>query len=284
MAVISVDEMWSRTNSEAAFTENFRNFDVSFQKGFQILTTPNVNPLEVYQAPGIPAAGSSFSEQFPYVWCKRASLVQASPILWFVTVYYEGTLSDNFNSPLLDPPDIDWDDVSTEEEIDTDFDGKPIVTKNNEPIEGVRAEFPDQTLSIRRNLATFSPYLQARYRRSVNSDTFQGWPPGTGRLVKYSAKRVRDALNGYWVVNATIQFRFPFRVPAAQAWYARVRHEGYYVREGDYIWRACDQRGEPVTNKVLLKEDGTREFNANNAYWQTFKRYEPLPYSALGLI
>jgi hypothetical protein len=220
------------------------------------------------------------------VWAKRCSLAQASPILWFATIYYEGTLNSNFNSPLLIPPEISWDDVSSEEPIDTDFSGKPIVTANNEPIEGVRSEFPDQVLTIKRNMLFFSPYMQARYRRSVNSDTVEGWPPGTARLTKYSAQRVRDAMNGYWVVNAQIQFRYPFRTTAAKAWYARVRHEGFYIRDftTGRVWRACDQRGEPVTTKVLLKANGVREDNPLNAHWLEFQRYEPLPYSALGLL
>jgi len=281
----SVDKMWSRNTSTAQLTNTFRNFDLEFEEGYQVLCDATDSFLDVYNANGIPNAGSSFPD-FPYVYCERAAPQQISPVYWIVIVNYKGQAGPNLDSPLLAPPDIDWDDVETEEEIDQDFDGKPIVTANNEPIEGVKCPVADQTLIISRNMAFFSPYMQARYRRAVNSDTFQGWPPGTARLMKLKAKNVRDpaAPNGYWKVNAVIQFRFPYRTTPAKAWYARVRHEGYYIREGGRIWRGLDERGDPVSKKVLLKADGTRETNPDNAYWLEIKRFDSLPFRALGLL
>ena len=262
---------------------NFRNFDVEFQEAYQILCDPEDSFMDVYEAPGIPAAGSSFPD-FPYCYAEKARLNQVSPVYWVVTVNYKGEAGPNLNNPLLAPPDIDWDDVETEEEIDQDFDGRPIVTANFEPIEGVKCPIADQTLTVTRNMACFSPHAQARDRRATNSDTFQGWPPGTARLMKLRAKNVRDKDFGYWKVTGVIQFRYPYRTTPAKAWFARIRHEGHYVRESNRIWRALDERGEPMTRKVLLKQDGTRELNPDNAYWLEIKRFDSLPFMALGLL
>jgi hypothetical protein len=293
MTIVSVDKMWSRSGGNANLSDNFRKLSISFEEAYQVVTTVGTTELEVFQAPGIPAAGSSFPG-FPFCYAESAKIQQVSPIFWIVSISYNGEIAPSAGggtastNPLLAPPKIDWDDVETEEEIDEDFDGNPIVTANNEPIYGVKAPFPDQTVTIRRNMSFFNSYVQARYRRATNSDTFLGWPPGTARVVKYSGSNVYDATFGYWEVTATIQFRFPYRTTADKAWYSRVRHEGFYekvtVGSGTAIVRAADERGEPVTKPVLLDEDGYRVTDPANTYWLEFKKYDSLPFNALGLL
>lgn len=50
------------------------------------------------------------------------------------------------------------------------------------------------------------------------------------------------------------------------------------------IAKAVDDYKEPVVKPVLLKANGTRETNPNNALWLLVPVYAPLPYSALGLV
>jgi hypothetical protein len=299
MSVIAVNKMWSKTTSDATVTDNLRKYQINFQEAYQVLCEPETNEWQIYQAPGLPAAGSPFPN-FPFVLLDKASIQRVSPIYWIVTVNYSGemapTAEENENgptsSPLDAPPKIDWDDVETEEEIDEDFDGNPIQTVNKEPIEGVKAAFADQTVTIRRNMMFFSPYVQAQYRRAVNSDTFLGWPPGTAKLMKLSASNVIDQAIGYWEVNAQIQFRYPYRTEPEKAWYARVRHEGYYEKldnsgpgsAGSRIVRAVDGNKEPVQRKVLLDENGYRLASGATPHWLEFKRYNELPFAALGLL
>jgi hypothetical protein len=218
-----------------------------------------------------------------------------------MTIDYNGEIAPSTdpeepNNPIMAPPRIDWDDVESEEEIDEDFDGKPIQTVNREPIEGVKALIPDQTVSIKRNMISFSPYVQARYRRAVNSDNFLGWPPGTAKLMKFSASNVFGETGGYWEITAQIRFRYPYRTTAEKAWYARVRHEGFYEKidlsgpgAGTRIVRAVDGNKEPMTRKVLLASDGYRlpvpaEGEEQIANWLEFKLYDSLPFNALGLL
>lgn len=300
MTVLQVSKMWSKTTSDATVTDNLRKFSVNFQEAYQVTCTPDTTELEIYQAPGIPPAGSSFPN-FPFVLADKAQLQRVSPIYWIVTISYSGEIgpsegggdgeSQPFSSPINAPPRIDWDDVETQEEIDEDFDGKPIQTANKEPIEGVKALFADQTVTIRRNMLFFSPYIQARYRRATNSDEFLGWPPGTAKLMKLSASNVIDKTIGYWEVNAQIQFRYPYRTTPDKAWYARVRHEGYYERvdmtgpsASSRIVRAVDGNKEPVQRKVLLDEEGYRLADGADPYWLEIKLYDSLPFNALGLL
>lgn len=305
MAALEVTEMWSKPTFDVRLTDNFRKLTTKLQRAYQVLTTPDAVEWDVFQANGIPAAGSPFSDAFPFVYADGASVERVSPILWVVTIDYNGEIApgerqddpDAPNNPIFAPPRIDWDDVESEEEIDEDWDGNPIQTKNFEPIEGVKALIPDQTVSIKRNMMSFSPYVQARYRRSVNSDLFLGWPPGTAKLMKLSASNVFGETGGYWEISAQIRFRFPYRTTAEKAWYARVRHEGYYERvvptnfsaSNARIVRAVDSNKEPMTRKILLDANGYRleppaDGEQQIAHWLEFKLYDSLPYSALGLI
>jgi hypothetical protein len=103
-------------------------------------------------------------------------------------------------------------------------------------------------------------------------------------MVNFTAQ---SATNGRWNVNASIHFRMPWgQTPSAKAWYARVRHEGYYERDNSSPdgKRRIIIDGEGATRPQLLKADGTRESNPYNAYYLYFQRYASLPFSVLGLI
>ena len=321
--IVSVDLMWSKAGGDFGTTDNFRRFTGAINSAYQVFTTYDATLLDVLQAPGIPAAGSSYSEDFPFVYAEQAKPRKISPIYWIVDVAYSGEVSfasgegDDGNedqknrpqSPLLTPATLDWDDVEVEMEIDEDYSGNPIVTANGEPINGVRRLFADQTVTIQKNMLVFNPFVQARYRQSVNSDPFLGWPPGTAKMQKFQAKSVRSSEvrgGGYWQVTAVIQFRYPYRTTPEKAWHARVRHEGYYKRvftnliggvpqDGKTSVIRATRAGEPTARPVLLDILGfeipaTFPPDQNTApppiqaNWLEVKLYEPLSYNALGLL
>ena len=305
--IVSVDLMWSKAGGDFGATDNFRKFSGAINSAYQVFTTYDATLLDVLQAPGIPAAGSSYSSDFPFVYAEQARPEKISPVYWIVYVAYNGEV--NFNgqnnqpqSPLLTAATLDWDDVEVELEIDEDYDGKPIVTPNGEPINGVRRLFADQTVTIRKNMLLFNPFVQARYRQSVNSDPFLGWPPGTAKMQKFQATSVRSSEvngGGYWQVTAVIQFRYPYRTVPGRAWYSRVRLEGYYKRvnlpgppvdgvQPSAIVRAT-RAGEPTAKPVLLDAQGFQLADVDppdpqTANWLEIKLYEPLSYNALGLL
>lgn len=303
--IVEYSLMWSKPTTSASASDNFRKYQINLQRAYQCVTSPDETESGVYngtdlQGNQLPKLGARFGLDYPFAYADNISIERPSPILWIVTVDYTGELgpgdSNNENNPLFAPPRIDWDDVESEQEIDEDFDGNPIQTINGEPIEGVKALIPDQTVSIKRNMLLFNPYVQARYRRAVNSDIFLGWPPGTAKLMKLSASNVPNDQGGYWEVSAQIQFRYPYRTTPEKAWYGRIRHEGYYERvelsgpgAGTKVVRAVDSNKEPVTKPVLLDGSGFRipgvePGEIQTAHWLEFKLYDSLPYSALGLL
>ena len=285
--------MWSRRASGAKLQDNFRKLSVTFKECFQVVTTAGTPIIDVYTAID-PVTGIRIpmkAELYPgtnTIYAVEVNPTQVSPIMFLVEAGYAGEVGPlgPEDNPLNTPPSIDFDDIETEEEIDEDFDGYPIINANYEPIEGVKAAIPDLVLNVQRNFATYSTYQQGIYRRATNSDNFNGWPPGTARLIKFKAKNVFDQYLGYWQVSASIRFRYPYRTTSDKAWYARVRHEGFYERlvAGGPIVRACDGYKHPVTKKILLKANGTRETDPNNTHWLEIKKYDSLPFAALGLL
>jgi len=291
----SATKMWSRQNSNASLTEKFRRMDVTFTEAYQVQTTYDGTELEVYLAPGLPQVAQSYPG-FPFVYADQMQLDRVSPVFWIVTVNYKGEIGSASGggsgsggtepNPLFAPPIIKFDDVETEEEIDVDFLGNPIVNTAGERVRGVKALFSDQVLTVTRNFASFNTYVQAVYRRSVNSDTFQGWPPGTVKLMKLSADNVFDVNVGYWKVTGVFQFRYPYNTTPDKAWYNRRVSMGLYrkpVGADGKLRVTIDGDGHPTSTPQYLDEDGFQT-DADNAFWQETQLYGSLPYNALGLV
>jgi len=284
MPVVNVTKMWSKSGGvlNSTFADPFDQ-SYAFTEAWQVLSdTVDDNPIAIISAAGIPRQGDQYKPGVP-AYAVSVKPTPIGPTFWMVEVGYEG------QSPETTGVEVEWSDVTSTEPIDRDWNGKAIVTVNREQVEGLTVEVADQVVVLRRRFAFINPASIRQYRRSTNSDVFLGWRPGTARLVGWSAKNQfkyggpREA----WDVTARIQFREPFAgTTPAQAWYKRWRHEGLLTRNapGGIIGRARDQYGQEETKPVLLKLDGTRETNENNAVFIHTQVYGSLPYSALGLI
>lgn len=280
MAVIDVTKMWSKSGGSFSSTM-YDPFDQKWAMtvGYQVMTDPDTLETDVAEAVGIP----QFGVQHPSGLDAYVDLIVptcVSPILWVVVVNYTGESREQ-------TVEVEWTDVTTTEPIDRDINGRAIVTANGEQVDGLSMDVADQVVVIRRKFFTVNTPTYAAYRRATNSDTFLGWPPGTARLVGFSAKN-KFKYGGdreLWDVTARIQFREPFAgTTPAQAWYKRWRHEGLLVKSGSIIRRALDALGQEKTKPVLLKSDGTEETDPDNAFFVHTQVYGSLPYSALGLI
>ena len=288
MTVVSVNQMWSSDGFDVSTAKGLRK-KATITEAYQIVTTATTTKVEIAASTDLPATGSLYPG-LAAIRLNTRSFKQVSPIFWIGTMSYDGEFGPNGpqESPTQSKPVISWADAESDEAIDEDWDGNPIVTANDEPIDGVTVKIADMVLNVEKNYSFFSPSATSAYRHSVNSDTFAGYPPGTGRLVRFGAKQAwDDDDNGYWTVSASIQFRQPYRTTPDKAWYARVLHQGYMVREsaGADPTRAWDlSTKEPSSKPVLLKADGTRETDPANAHWLEFKRYDSLPFNSLGLL
>lgn len=184
--------------------------------------------------------------------------------------YKEGS-ENGTQTPLSQPTIISYFTITSEEPIEDDIDGQPIATANGEPFEGITRPISDLGVRLQKNFGTFDPASFYLFIDCVNSDTFLGFPPGTLRIANISADEqfyTDDDGNEvpYWSVSVEIHARKPYRVEPAEAWYKRIRHEGYQVRypdpfnSGDLLdpVRATVE-GIPTTKPVLLNEDGTQK-------------------------
>lgn len=281
-------EMWSR-QSGSADSPDGKQRSLSMTRAFTV-TLAASDPLEVvYTAAGLPLVNDVYPGTF-FVICRSLQPQRVSPIMAVVTANYTGEIGPGgaTSSPIDNEAIISWRNATTDEAIDQDWDGKPIVTKNNEPIEGITERIADQVATIERNFHSINMYAIRAYLKSVNSDTFLDWPAGTCRLMEYNASNIiTNGVAGFWKVSATFQFREPYNTTADKAWHKRVRHEGFLVRDnaGETPHIAWDEKTKtPVTKPILLKENGTRETNPDNAHWLEFNTLGVLPYNALGLV
>lgn len=281
MSVIDVTQMWSK-NGGSFTSEKYDSFASKYAitEGYQVLTDPDTNIVDVEQAVGIPQYGTRHSSGID-AFVNSIQPQQISPIFYVVTVGYEG------DNPFTGEVDVEWTDTTTTEPIDRDINGDAILTANNEQIEGLTVDVPDTVCIIQRKFLTVNVESIALYRFATNSDTFLGWAPGTARLVGYSARNKFKFGVGQelWTVSARVQFRKGLMgATDAQAWYKRWRHEGMYVNSGGVIRRALDHLGSEVSRPVLLKTDGTQETNPAAAVFYYTQVYDSLPFSTLGLI
>ena len=283
MPVLSVEKSWSRTGSSYGSQDGY-TYTATFSEGYQVVHTYDTTEEEILFATGIPRVGDLYPNTFAI--CKKVGNVsKVGQLMSIVPVEYDGQVGPTgiADNPLNHRPKYSWTDATTNEPIDQDVNGQPIVTVNGEPIEGLTMEVADQVLTVQRNFALFSPWLTHQYRHSVSSDVFATFPAGTARMIAFSADSQDAATFSYWSVTAKIQFRYPYNTTPDKAWHSRARHEGFYEKIGTRIVKAA-VNGEPVVKPVLLKADGTRETVAANAIWLYFPRYTPLPYNALGLV
>lgn len=286
---MEVTRMWSAYSSNLTRSDKTRTRKIT--EGWQIVHDTTDSKLSIESAAGLPSIGETYPGR-QFIYCESLDFKPVSPILTIATANYSGQIgpAGELDSPLNKPPEISWSDVESDEPIDQDINGAPIVNVNGEPIEGVTMKLADNVVTIKRNFLTFNPYGTAAYRHSVSSDTFLGYPPGTARLIRYNARQVALADDSYWEVTASIQFRLGIVTTNAKAWYKRVRNEGYYERVVDpftgslVLVQATDDNGKPRTRPVSLKANGTRETDYLQSHWLEFQVYNSLPYNQLGLL
>jgi hypothetical protein len=280
--------MWSRQSASEESEQGIVKA-ITVQQSFTVTLSPT-DPVEVaLSAAGLPLNGEVYPGTAA-VRCTKRTPQRVSPILAIVACEFKGeSAPENFGGgPVATEVVVNWSTASSDEPIDTDWNGSPIVTANNEPIDGLTERLDDDVVTIKRKFLTVNRYAVRQYRRATNSDTFLEWPPGTARIIADTSDAVFvNGVVSYWDVSVSIRFREPFLTTPEQAWYKRVRHEGLLVRPstGADPKIAWDEgTNTPVTRPVLLKADGTRETDPDNAHWLFFQTLGSLPFNALGLL
>lgn len=253
----------------------------------QSLTPPNNLPKE--------GASHPFN---PYLFARRIDVEKVSIAFYTASVEYE---SEPFregeeNLPPTDiPARIRFGSITTEEQIDEDLNGNPLVNAGTgEPIQGITIPITDQVITIEKNLATFDPVAFYAYYNRVNNDTYpigSGYPPGVLRIIDISAGEELAESSPYYKLTVKIQARKPYKTTDDKAWYKRIKKQGYMVFSGiltpggePIIGRATDEFGDPVGTPVLLKADGTRVPEGDPAHYDEWEVFESIPFASMGLL
>jgi hypothetical protein len=286
MAAGPAIEAWSKQTATAEVRDNTRT--ARRTRGFTVILDASDVVDVAYSASGLPLVGDLFPGS-TLIAANRIQATRVSPIMAFVQVDYEGEVGpDDESGPEDNEVIIEWGASIADEAIDQDINGKPTVTVNNEPIDGLTERTPDLVARISRKFLAINTYAIREYLKSRNSDEFLDWPAGTVRFWDYSARQVwTNGLPGPWDVSMEFHFREPYNTTNARAWYKRVRHEGYLVRttpasEPRIAWDKVTKA--PVSRPVLLKADGTEETDPDSAHWLEFETTRSLSYAALGIL
>lgn len=250
----------------------------------------SVNSTVVRAYAPLPAIGSPHPNSAG-LFCRGVNVTQVGVNLYEAeATYFSPTGGSNPNdSPTLQPATVKWSHVTTDEEIDQDAEGKPIITVTGESFDPpIRRQFGDLQLTHERNVIYFDPVLATEYLFTTNSDTFLGFMPGTVLCTQFSADAVTDNPDFiYWRRSIVFQFRRGApNTTDAKAWYRRIRAEGYYVKIGfnndTFVTRAYDGEGKESVKPVLHdKTTGQQITNPQDAQWYEFKIYQSKPFALL---
>ena len=294
--VVSVNEVWAGdAASISAGSDGAGSAKVA--RKFQVVVNNTggvVNSLEVLTDLRLPHV----NEPFPlsnWFRCDDVSASRTSPLTFDVTANYSTETSDPEKSPLDEPAEVSFSSTSTDGEVDEDIDGNPIVTANGEPISGVKMPFVDLKANVTKNIYAFNPISIYIYGNAVNSVTFMGFPAGVVRCAGISAKQNKGDDFSYWTVSVEFEFRRPINTTNQKAWYKRIRHEGFKIREENTDYpsvtgapefrfpTAQDDSGKDVTKPVMLKLDGFPEPDKEIGHWLEFPVHKTENLNLMGL-
>lgn len=280
MSVTSVTWRWS---GKGGGDDRQPNSVLTNQQAVRIADVLTDNTADdesvVLIGPGIPVPGEAHpTRQWLRVARRRAN--QLEPNRWEVTIEYESIAGGQGNdNPIDTAPDIDWGALPREEEVDEDFEGKPISTCLGEPLEPrLRQNMPDLLLTITRNIPDFDPSVIVKYLRkggAVSSDEFLNQPAGTVRMHDIRARTIKGPDFTYYNATAQIRFRRGWAdVPDEKAFFRRVRAQGFFVRVPLLFTnpvqyrtvRATDEFGNPTSQPVChYIKDTTVTVNGQSA-------------------
>ena len=258
---------------------------------FSVLTdSPTTDtPLIVARSSLLPAVNAPHPQDF-YLRAQSVDVRRIAPYYFEASVPYRtvsviDSISDSEN-PLDSDARIRWTFSESEEQMDHDADGNPILNINGEPFDPpLTRPVRDPVLQITRNLPGFDIALATRYKDAVSSDSFLGTLPGQAHILGIEAEEIRQGDFSFFNLVASVGFRQGLTGLEDKAWYTRAPEMGYYIDDGGgKIVRATDDNGDPMIQPVLLKANGQRETDPANTVWKTVKRFPELPFADLQLI
>lgn len=268
-------------NKETNRRQAVRKFQVHSDTGTDTMkNVESVIPQEYDYYPG-------------YSWLRVSDreilLDERSGSVWNVTVSYSETAD---SGPILAPPVVRWDSVSSTEEVEHDRDNKPILNVNNERMALTR-QYNDMLLTITRNQYVFSASVAEEFVGTINQTIFYGSAPDTALCKSISGLLQTAEGYPYWRVTYVFQFRRQKDHEGTLiGWKKRIANRGFVERVVDSggvpiepakYQVITDEHGVELNEPSLLKANGTVEPDKNNTHWLYFDVYEKTLFGTLNL-
>jgi hypothetical protein len=193
-----------------------------------------------------------------WLYVKNKTAKTIGPFDYEVTVYYgwpelsQNSEGEPYANPLEQEPEISWTFDVTNEQIDRDIYGKPILNSSQESfINPVTETVCEPILHIRRNEAGYNAVFAESIIDHVNSDNFFGFAPGLVLCKVFSGDRMRAANLVYWAITYEFHFRTKTVGGINYGWLKRIMDEGYRIRKG------IDSNGKTIYEE-LKDENGIK--------------------------
>lgn len=209
----------------------------------------------------------------PFLIVSHHGVVKNGPNLCVVTVNY---VSAKLNIDQVQPPNVvkrRWFFSATQEEIDQDILGNPILNSSDEYFETpISRTFNDIAGQFTYRTTNYDPVFASGFMDHVNQGQFLGFEPGVAKLVAFDGEEIENQDGNNWNISIEIHFR-------SDGWKRRILDQGYREftgvdDDGKPKYPAIlDENGEPVRSPVPL--DGNGRVKQKNAP-ASFLLYEVL--------
>lgn len=220
-----------------------------------------------------------------FVTHKRADYL--APGYYKVTVEYVGIID-----PLEAEWEIEFDFASSNEPIERDINGNPILNSADEvPDPKPQKEIDDLIYRVTRNEPIFDPLIARQYKGSINDDEFLGFPAKTCRINQYKGKRMKSGPYYYWTVTYEVQIRAYMLVDGKlETWKLRLLDQGFREKVGENdndnkpkYELIKDKDGNPLSEPTLLNGLGKKLADGAVPIYREWDLYPQKTFASLRL-
>lgn len=292
MGVVKVTPDWTQREVEETVKsiKDTLVYDVDFDNTVDPFLRPLLARIASDGTIAIPAMYSMHPYN-PWLYVQSKSVrAGKGPLSYRVTVHYS-SYTDTFDiygdgepiNPLLQRPERSWRFALSNEPIDRDIVGNPLASSSGEAFDPQMTEdFYDLVLRYVRNEESYDKLLAAQYINAVNSDSFLGFNPGQVRCNIFDGEEARVSQNLFCRVTYEFQFRW-------DGWKRKITDQGFRIKTGTdangkpKYENILDDKGNPVSQPVLLDGQGQRLAEDADLVVLEFETKRKLPFSVLNI-
>lgn len=197
-------------------------------------------------------------------------------------------VSARLNLSQVQPPNVikrRWFFSATQEEIDQDIHGMPILNSAAEYFESpISRTFNDIAGQFTYRTVNYDLVFADSFMDTVNSGQFLGFAPGVAKLVAFDGEEIENEDGNNWNISIEIHFR-----TKGPRWNRRILDQGYRrvigtAEDGTLDTRAIlDGEGEPIRSPMPLDGNGRPKQREAPASYLLFEVLESTNFDLLNL-